>query len=143
MEELFVEAIFWSLGYGSSEKYQRILNSLWEKSEDENEPILLELEARHYEEAMAYLRSIMPEHFDSINEDFFGKCLMNRLQILYKELNIKTFGSVAYGIWGTFPESIKYKQPFFTLNYADDLLFATHDEAGCRKLYESAFSYYD
>ena len=89
MEELFVEAIFWSLGYGSSEKYQRILNSLWEKSEDENEPILLELEARHYEEAMAYLRSIMPDHFDSINEDFFGKCLMNSIKLFCKLLQSK------------------------------------------------------
>ena len=58
-----------------------------EKSK-KNIPILLELEARNYEEAMDYLRSLMPKAFDSINEDFFGKCLMNRLQKLYKELKI-------------------------------------------------------
>ena len=142
MEELFVEAIFWSLGYGSRETYQRILNRLWEESADEYEPILLDLEARNYAGAMDYLRYITPGHIDSDNEDIFGKCLMRRLQILYKELDIETFGSVAYGIWNTLPGSINHKQPFFILNHADDNL-SFGNEWGCRKLYESAFSYYD
>ena len=60
MEELTVEAIMGSLGYGSFEEYQRILNNLWETAPDEYEPLLLELESRQYKDAIIYLMQRFP-----------------------------------------------------------------------------------
>jgi ABC-type cobalt transport system substrate-binding protein len=40
MEELTVEALLASLGYGSAEEYQRVLNNLWETTSGEYDSFL-------------------------------------------------------------------------------------------------------
>ena len=86
MEELTVEAIMGSLGYGSFEEYQRILNNLWETAPDEYEPLLLELESRQYKDAIIYLMHRFPSFSNYDKVAVFGKYLMDRLKTLYFQL---------------------------------------------------------
>ena len=141
MEELTVEAILGSLGYGSFKEYQRILNSLWETAPDEYEPLLLELESRKYKDAIIYLMHRSPSFSNRDREAVFGKYLMERLQSIYNQIPLDEFGHLAYSVWGTLPGTISMVEPFYTLNYADDSL-SYGDEYSCRELYKKMFEYY-
>ena len=142
MEELTVEALLASLGYGSAEEYQRVLNNLWETTSGEYDSFLLELESRKYKDAMIYLLHRSPAFFDSGKEDVFGKILMKRLRAIYEQIPLDEFGRLAYSVWRMLPETINSKEPFFTMNYADDCL-SYGNEQQCRELYEKMFSYFD
>lgn len=141
MEELMVEAIMGSLGYGSFEEYQRILNNLWETAPDEYEPLLLELESRQYKDAIIYLMHRSPSFSNCDKVAVFGKYLMDRLKTLYFQLPLEEFGRLAYSVWGELPETINMEEPFYTLNYADDSL-SWGDEFSCRESYKKMFDYY-
>ena len=58
-----------------------------------------------------------------------------------KKINIKEFGIQSYEVWKLLPNEIMQKEPFWTLEYADDCI-SWGDEEQTRKLYEKAFEYY-
>ena len=59
MDELFVEAVLYSMGISNPKGYQEVLNTLWESASSELEPILLDLEALKYKGAMDYLLALL------------------------------------------------------------------------------------
>ena len=59
MDELFVEAVLYSMGISNPKGYQEVLNTLWESAPSELEPILLDLEALKYKGAMDYLLALL------------------------------------------------------------------------------------
>lgn len=80
---------------------------------------------------------------EPINRDVFGKLLMAALNPIYEGSEIGDFGNRMYKLWQRFPSVIEYgEDPFYVFCYADDCL-SYGDEKQCRKLYESALSYYD
>ena len=82
MDELFVEAVLYSMGISNPKGYQEVLNTLWESAPSELEPILLDLEALKYKGAMDYLLALLEG--STIDEAVFGKHLMN---IEFEQLN--------------------------------------------------------
>jgi len=77
-----------------------------------------------------------------IDYDMFGRFLLEELKAIYNQMDINYFGTKAYSVWRSLPESIAQIEPFWTLNYADDPL-SWGDEKQSRELYESMFKYYE
>jgi hypothetical protein len=74
--------------------------------------------------------------------DIFGRFLLGELKVIYKEMDINSFGAKAYSVWNLLPESINQTEPFWTLSYADDPL-SWGDVKQTRELYEKMFKYYE
>lgn len=138
MEELFVYALLYSIGYSRYDEYQLVLDKLFL-----NDPVneeLLNLEGMKCKDAMLHLFSLMQA--STIDQDKFGPLLMSILKSVYQESDIRDFGRKMYKLWQMLPSSMNEKEPFFTFCYADDCL-SYDDEQQCRALYENAFNYYE
>ncbi len=138
MEELFVYALLYVIGYKKATEYQYALDKLFLNEPSNRE--LLDLEGMKYKDAMLHLFQLM--HTKPINSDEFGSFLMRMLKPVYCESNINDFGKKMYELWNNLPHSIYENEPFFIFCYADDCL-SYGDEHQCRKLYEKALNYYD
>lgn len=138
MEELFVHALLWSIGYEKYDEYRDTLDTL--SLINPQDEILLDLEERDYKDAMLHLYYLMNEKSFDTNQ--FGRLLMSKLKEIYVECNIVEFGKSMYELWQKLPQNIDEEKPFHVLCYADDPL-SWGDEKQCRSLYEEAFNYYD
>ena len=138
MEELFVYALLYVIGYKKTAEYQHALDKLF--LDDPSNKELLDLEEMKYKDAMLHLFHLMRTH--PIIQDEFGIFLMRMLKPVYCESNINDFGKKMYELWNNLPHSIYENEPFFIFCYADDCL-SYGDEHQCRKLYEKALNYYD
>lgn len=138
MEELFVYSLLCTAGYKLYDKYENVLNGLF--IENPTNEILLDLENRNIKDAVLHTQYLMNEY--PINVIEFGKHLMDNLKPIYQESSMKEFGRDMYELWKKLPDSIGEKEPFYTLDYADDCL-AYEDEQQCRELYEKALHYYE
>ena len=139
MDELFVEAVLYSVGISNPKGYQEVLNTLWESASSELEPILLDLEALKYKGAMDYLLALLEG--STVDEAVFGKHLTKRLRELYELLPLADFAKKAYIVWAHLPQSLRDHDPFYILSYADDCL-SYGDEVRCRELLEEVMNYY-
>lgn len=138
MEELFVYALLYVIGYKKAAEYQYALDKLFLDEPSNRE--LLDLEGMKYKDAMLHLFHLM--RTEPINSHEFGSFLMHMLKPIYCKSNINDFGKKMYELWKNLPLSIYEKEPFFTFCYADDCL-SYGDEHQCRELYEKALNYYD
>ncbi|MGN0600296.1 MAG: hypothetical protein ACI4JK_10425 [Oscillospiraceae bacterium] len=138
MEELFVYALLYVIGYKKAAEYQYSLDKLFL-----DEPLnkeLLDLEEMKYKDAMLHLFQLM--RTKPINHDEFGRYLMRILKPIYRESDINDFGKKMCELWKLLPSSIDNEEPFHIFCYADDCL-SYGDEQQCRELYEIALNYYD
>ncbi len=138
MEELYIYALLYTIGYKKYDEYQCVLDRLF-LNEPSNEE-LLNLEGMKCKDAMLHLFSLMQT--STIDQDKFGSLLMSILKPVYQESDIRDFGRKMYKLWQMLPSSMNEKEPFFTFCYADDCL-SYDDEQQCRALYENALNYYE
>lgn len=75
-------------------------------------------------------------------KNLFGKYLMKELRNIYEESELNDFVRNMRALYKLLPELIEREEPFCVLDYADDCL-SYGDKEQCRKLYESAMSYYE
>lgn len=138
MEELFLYSLLYCAGYEECEKFQSALDRLF-MSVPESE-LLLDLEQRECKDAMLHLYGRMAaSDFDTAE---FGKLLMNNLQSLYEESDIRKFCKSMYALWKLLPSQMQYEEPFYTLSYAGECL-SHNDEKQCRELFVHAFDFYN
>lgn len=144
MESLLAYALLFSSGLAPSEEYGAILDAAFLR-EPESE-ILLELEwhSADLKDAVCRIRSYCIEHRDELDFMTLGRCLLSRLEALYRggELDLKSFGAKTYRLWETLPPPLQGALPFSALCYADDPL-SWGDEAQTREIYEKMFRFYD
>jgi len=138
MEELYVYALLYVIGYECWDDYSNKLHELFLNNPD-NEVLLMLEEQENSKDAMLHLLSEMEE--SELDEKVFGSFLMNKISELYQTMEITEFGKRMYKLWGFLPASIMENEPFHTLSYADDCL-SWGDEKQCRELYEKAMGYY-
>lgn len=145
MEELYALALLWSMDLCSEEQYNTSLNEVF-FNDRTNSELLLELEScsNSCKNTFARLRWHFTHEAPLADVDRFGKVLFANLRKVYESdrFPIEAFGEKCYAIWNILPGYINDKQPFWTLNYADDPL-SWGDEAQTRSLYESVFAFYD
>ena len=139
MEELLVLAILYCEDIIAEEAYDKKLNEFF-LNDPENEDLLyLEWET-DIKKAVAYIK----EHiaFNIFVYELFGRIFMQKLKGYYENCSdIKHFAEKMYLLWENLPETIQDKEPFFTLNYADEPL-SWGDEEQTRNLYENVLNYY-
>lgn len=138
MEELYIYALLYTIGYKKYDEYQCVLDRLF-LNEPSNEE-LLNLEGMKCKDAMLHLFSLMQT--STIEQDKFGLLLMRILKPVYQKSDIDDFSKRMYNLWQKLPSSMNEKEPFFTFCYADDCL-SYGDEKQCRALYEEALNYYE
>ena len=139
MEELFVCAILYGLGFEKYSTYKETMDRLW--AMNPTDEIVLDLYGRTYKDAMLHIHSIMNDY--TMNCELFGKFLMKELRVIYFSVEITEFGKKMYELWNRLPNVIdKMEKPFHILSYADDCL-SYGDEKQCRELYESMFEFYE
>ncbi|MDO4862681.1 MAG: hypothetical protein Q4A05_00820 [Ruminococcus sp.] len=138
MEELFVYAVLYLVGYGNYDEYQEALDRLFINAPQNNE--LLHLEEMKCKDAMLHLFHLMQS--SSFDQNAFGMFLMHSLKSIYAESNIYVFAPRMYKLWNYLPSPMDETEPFHTFCYADDCL-SYGDERQCRTLYENALNYYD
>ena len=139
MEELFVYAALWNIGYEKYDEYKEKLDQLFLRNPQDE--VLLDLEGRNYKDAMLHLCHL----FDERQLDFtqFSIKLMSKLKDIYvTEENLEEFGKRMYQLWKYLPSELSEEEPCNILRYADDPL-SWGDEKQCRELYEKAIYYYD
>ncbi len=138
MEELYVYALLYVIGFECWDDYSNKLHELFLNNPD-NEVLLMLEEQGNSKDAMLHLLSEMEG--SELDEKAFGSFLMDRISELYQTMEITEFGKKMYKLWGFLPASIMQNEPFHTLSYADDCL-SWGDEKQCRELYEKAMGYY-
>ncbi len=138
MEELYVYALLYVIGYECWDDYSNKLHELFLNNPD-NEVLLMMEEQGNSKDAMLHLLSEMEE--SKLDVKSFGSFLMERISELYQTMEITEFGKKMYKLWGFLPANIMENEPFHTLSYADDCL-SWGDEKQCRELYEKAMGYY-
>lgn len=140
MEDLFVYAILFSVGYDMWSEFSSTLDTLF--LEDSENTDLLELEYLQPKDAILHTLSLMNTY--ELNIDIFGKSLMREINKLYADnSDLSKFSWKMYEVWRRLPASIEYgTEPFFKLNYAGDCL-DYGDEKQCRELFEKAINYYN
>lgn len=139
MEELLVYTILLNEGLAAEDEYSVRLDELFLNNPENDDLLCLEWET-DIKKAIIYVRT----HLDyaSLDAERFGRILMNRLKICYKNCpDIKEFAERMYCIWKSLPENIQDMEPFFALCYADDPL-SYGDEKQTRSIYEHIFNYY-
>lgn len=67
---------------------------------------------------------------------------MKELRNIYEESELNDFVRNMRALYKLLPELIEREEPFLCFGYADDCL-SYGDKEQCRKLYESAMSYYE
>ena len=126
------------VGYEKYDEYNETLNSLL--LDNSNDDIFIDLKVRDYKDAMLHLYALIDTyHLDLIR---FGRQLMIQIKSIYEESDLVEFGNKMYDLWNHLPNTISYKEPFYTLSYADDCL-SYGNKKQCCELYEKAFHYYD
>ena len=138
MEELFVYAILCSIGYDFNSEYNRTLDKLFLEDQMNND--YLELEGMPQKDGILHTLSMTNTY--SLKQNLFGKRLMKELRNIYEQSQLNDFARNMSALYKLLPVSMKCEEPFCVLNYADDCL-SYGDEEQCRKLYESAMSYYE
>ena len=140
MEKLAALCCLWAFGLSEKEDYCTELDRLFMLSSEDN--LLFELEDLGGDCGAALAR-IFPLVEQSLNIDKFGKELFAALENIYNEnkFTLVGFGRRCYMMWNWFPSNLCYKEPFFTLCYANDPL-NWGDERQTRKIYQKAFDYY-
>lgn len=140
MEDLFVYAILFSVGYDTWPEFSSTLDTLFLENSDNTD--LLELEYMQPKDAILHTLSLMNTY--EIDIGLFGKSLMREINKLYADIgNLSKFSCKMYEIWKRLPVSIEYgTEPFFTLNYAGDCL-DYGDEKQCVELFEKAVNFYN
>ncbi len=138
MEELYVYALLYVIGYECWDDYSNELHELFLNNPD-NEVLLMLEEQGDSKDAMLHLFSEMGKC--ELDEKAFGSLLMDKISELYQTMEITEFGRKMYKLWGYLPAIIMKNEPFYTLSYADDCL-SWGDEKQCRELYEKAMGYY-
>lgn len=138
MEELYVYALLYVIGFECWDDYSNKLHELFLNNPD-NEVLLMLEEQGNSKDATLHLLSEMEE--SELDEKVFGSFLMDKISELYQTMGITEFGKKMYKLWGFLPASIMKNEPFHTLSYADDCL-SWGDEKQCRELYEKAMGYY-
>ena len=138
MEELAVYAILCSVGYDFNKEYNKALDKLFLENQKNND--YLELEGMQQKDAILHTLSIMNAY--SLKQNLFGKYLMKELRNIYEESELNDFVRNMRALYKLLPELIEREEPCCVLDYADDCL-SYGDKEQCRKLYESAMSYYE
>lgn len=144
MEILFACAFLWVWGFCPAESYSAQLDKLFLEAPDS--AVLSELEECSASEKDTFARLWRYFSYESpvFQQDSFGKALFQGLEAAYRSdvYPIADFSRQCYGLWKTLPEFLNQKEPFFTLNYADEPLLSWGDEQQTRQLYEAAFAFY-
>lgn len=139
MEELLAFAV---LLYGkivTEDEYNKRLDALFLENIENDDLLYLEWET-DIEKVIAYIRTHMDYH--AFNDEQFGRILMERLNVYYKACpDIRSFAGRMYGLWKSLPGNIQNKEPFFSLNYADEPL-SWGDEGQTRTIVEDMLDYY-
>ena len=141
-EILLSYAILLEVGLISDTEYKEYLNELFLQHSDND--LLLELEWESFDREQT-VKIILNHCFENgFNYYIFGCFLFSKLEETYyrNDMDIRCFSSKAYSIWRLLPSNIQNKEPFWTLNYADDPL-SWGDEQQTRELYQKAFQYYN
>lgn len=140
MEDLFVYAILFSVGYDTWSEFSSTLDTLF--LEDADNTNWLELEYMQPKEAILHTLSLMNTY--KINIVIFGKSLMREISKIYADMSdLSKFSWKMYEVWNRLPASIAYgTEPFFTLAYAGDCL-DYGDEKQCMELFEKAVNFYN
>ena len=138
MEELFVYAVLYVVGYDKYNEYQETLDRLFINEPSNNE--LLHLEEMECKDAMLHLIFLMQS--SSFDQNAFGMHFMHSLKSIYFDSNIYDFAPRMYKLWNYLPSPMDETEPFHTFCYADDCL-SYGDERQCRVLYETALNYYE
>lgn len=139
MEELYVYALLYIVGFEYWDEYSNKLNDLFLK-DFENEELLNLEEVGNSKSAILHILSLMDSA--KINEKAFGTLLMDKIMEIYKQIELSLFARRMYDLWGYLPELLAYDEPYKTLSYADDAL-SWGDEKQCRELYEKAMKFYN
>ena len=125
----------------TADEYENRLNALYLK--DPKNDILLNLEwQKDTKESIIYINESID--FEKLDSALFGKCLMERISVFYKEghADLRNFAAKMYDLWKNLPDSIQHQQPFWILSYGDDPL-SWGDEKQCRSIYEKMMNYYN
>jgi len=144
VEDLYAEALLWTCGFHSGERYNNLLNQYF-LSEPDN-PLYLELEELSWDVRDTTGRIDRCLKYEQQNLDCaaFGRQLFSGLKDAYlsNTFSIEEFGRLGCKLWNLLPEHLIQTEPFWTLEYADDCL-SWGDEAQTRALYEKAFAFYE
>ena len=92
MEELFVYAVLYVVGYDKYNEYQETLDRLFINEPSNNE--LLHLEEMECKDAMLHLIFLMQS--SSFDQNAFGMHLMHSLKSIYFDSNIYDFAPMKY-----------------------------------------------
>lgn len=139
MEELFVYALLFCVGYDFWDQYKVQLDSLFLRFPDNEKYLFLEGSKSPKEAALHIISAMSGQPFDA---EAFGRTLMKQIGQIYEKSDLTEFAGRMYLLWKAFPGKIYQEEPFFTFSYADDSL-SYGDEKQCRALYERAIHYYD
>lgn len=140
MEELFALLILNCEEIIIDNRYYKKLNELFLNNPENNDLLYLECE-NDIKKSSYYIKN----HIDlnTFNYKLFGIFLMQNLKVYYEKCSdIKIFAGKMYVLWLSLPESIKDKEPFFSLNYLDEPL-SWGDEEQTRTICENMLNYYN
>lgn len=144
IEELYAEALLWTCGFHSGERYNKFLDQCF-LSEPDN-PFYLELEelSRDVRDTIGRIDRYQKYEQQNLDCAAFGRQLFTGLKDAYlsNTFSIQEFGRLSCRLWNLLPKDLLYIEPFWTLEYADDCL-SWDDEAQARALYEKAFAFYE
>ena len=143
IEKILVNIILYKTKFIEDKEYNNKLNKFFNENSDNDLLLDLEMCSKDSKKSWAVFQKHFFENKLSYNYDILGKNLFEELKKIYnsKKINIKEFGIKSYEVWKLLPNEIMQKEPFWTLEYADDCI-SWGDEEQTRKLYEKAFEYY-
>ena len=143
MESLFAYSYLLAWGFCSLQEYNAYLDKMFLETPD-NE-VLLDLEecSNSYKDTFARLKRYFEYETDNFDKEQFGKTLLNGLESVYHSnvYSIAAFTRKCYELYTMLPECLKYENPFWFLDYADEPL-SWGDEKYSRVLCEKAFGFY-
>lgn len=144
IESLLAYIYLWASGFCSEQEYNNYLHKLFLKNSDNNLLLTLEECSDNYKRTINLINSCFENKTLVFDIKDFGNALFINLKKVYNSnsLDITEFGKRIYKLWNLLPENLKYKEPFCTLNYADDAL-SFGDEKQTRELYENAFNFFN
>lgn len=138
MEILFAYALLLCEGYDVWEEYSEEPDRSFPAEPDNDMYLYLETTTDMRQAVMHILSEKRNGPFDY---EIFGKALMKLIGDIYLESDLKELTKHLYSLWNKLPSQINMEKPFFTFNYAEDVL-DLNGEKECREMLEKAIDHY-
>ncbi len=140
MEELFAILHLSQCDIISENTYYETLHRLFTENPDNDNLLYLEWEKDIFK-AGKHLNDYFTEN--DIDRDKFGKVLMDSLREVYRQEKDKIkFIGKTYSLWQNLPDVLKYEEPFYFFNHADDPIYY-NDVNQSIQICEEALNYYN